>query len=75
MTLLEAWYWVRAKEAIPEQELPPLDHPQYERIVAIQADNRRKKLATAKDHTYKMWGPQVAFLLKGEPYEILGLVE
>lgn len=69
--LLEQWYWVRAKELVEAQESPPSDHPQYDRIVAIQEQARAKKLASAKDHTYKMWGPQIAFILKGEPYEVL----
>lgn len=70
----EAWFWVRAKEVVADQELPPSDHPQYERIVALQREARAKKLATAKDHTYKMWGPQIPILLKDEPYEVLGPV-
>lgn len=75
MTYENAWYWVKAKEVVADQEPPPVDHPQYKRIVAIQRDARMKKLANAKDHTYKMWGPQIVFLLKDEPYEVLGVAE
>ena len=71
--LEDQWYLVRAKEVVVEQDPPPTDHPQYDRILAIQREARAKKLAAAKDHTYKMWGPQIPILLKGEPYEVLGL--
>ena len=70
--LEERWYHVRAKEDVGTQEPPPKDHPQYERIVALQEKARADKLAKAKDVTYLMWGPQVAFLLQNEPYEVLG---
>lgn len=70
-----AWYWVKAKELVETQEPPPIGHPQYDRIITIQHESRAKKLANAKDHIYKMWGPQIEFILQGESYEVLGLVE
>lgn len=75
MTLEAKWYKVRALPPLKEQEPPPSDHPQYERIMAIQAQARAKQIAALKPQVYEMWGPQIAFIFGAEPYEVLGPVE
>lgn len=75
MTYESAWYWVRALPPIERPVPPPSDHPEHERIVALQEAAYTKKLASLHPREVKMWGPQIEFLLKGEPYTVLGLVE